>query len=647
MDWARDIPCRNIIIYGYCKKEKEGCPFRHESEEPAKQSTLIPSTTTTAMTSTSATTTSNANGVSQISSSTISMPKFNAKVSASFTPMSSKSNILSDENNLRETTSTTTLTNSSLPSQQSNGQIPPLSATGSFGPPTFNPYATESFTPASSSGNHASVPMAGDDSARGIYSLLTNTENNLPGSVGNSEYDKNSSIPGSAPMDFKFLNIYPPPHSLLQYHLYAPDPPPHLKLSLKPNERTPESLFIPNDLREQLLKKNLASLQVFPPGGAIPTLVQEYFNLVPLDFNQKVDNKESNLGHENTLYKVFSNTDGNVYLLRRIHNVKIQDTTQISRTFQSWKSVQCSNVVKLVDLFQTTKFNDSSLCAIYDYYPLSSSLYEAHFVNFPLTPITQEYLWSYLVQLVNALNAVHSKGLAINILDWHKVIVTGSPGRIKITGCGPFDVLNFNANRTRDIYAEQQQNFVDLGLLLKDLSSKMSSIKSQAIDDLAVEDKFKTVIKYLLDEQNKEKTIKDLSHLFYDKMLASIDSTLSMTDYTEGVLSRELENGRLFRLICKLNFIYGRMESRIDIDWSESGGKFPIVLFYDFVFHQVDSSGKNIIDLTHVLRSLNKLDAGVSEKIVLATPDEMNCIIISYQELRDLIDSTFRLLLGQ
>ena len=268
-------------------------------------------------------------------------------------------------------------------------------------------------------------------------------------------------------------------------------------------------------------------------------------------------------------------------------------------------------------------------------------------MNFPLTPITQEYLWSYLVQLVNALNAVHSKGLAINILDWHKVIVTGSPGRIKITGCGPFDVLNFNANRTRDIYAEQQQNFVDLGLLLKDLSSKMSSIKSQAIDDLAVEDKFKTVIKYLLDEQNKEKTIKDLSHLFYDKMLASIDSTLSMTDYTEGVLSRELENGRLFRLICKLNFIYGRMESRIDIDWSESGGKFPIVLFYDFVFHQVDSSGKNIIDLTHVLRSLNKLDAGVSEKIVLATPDEMNCIIISYQELRDLIDSTFRLLLGQ
>ena len=64
--------------------------------------------------------------------------------------------------------------------------------------------------------------------------------------------------------------------------------------------------------------------------------------------------------------------------------------------------------------------------------------------------------------------------------------------------------------------------------------------------------------------------------------------------------------------------------------------------FYDYVFHQKDETGKNTMDLTHVLRCLNKLDAGVSEKIMLVTPDEMNCIIVSYKEMKDLVDSTFR-----
>ncbi|GAV53510.1 hypothetical protein ZYGR_0AK00120 [Zygosaccharomyces rouxii] len=505
----------------------------------------------------------------------------------------------------------------------------------SYVSPTYNPYATGSFTPSSSAGNPLN-PM-------GITATDAGTDFNLPmadaaaamgiGELSHADTDTKVNLP----------IMYPPMHSLLQYHLYAPDPPPHLRASLRPNERMAQDLFIPNDLREQLVKRNLASLQIFPLGGAIPSVVQDYFGLVPLDFNKNSGKKDSFMGHKNSLYKVFSNVDGKVYLLRRIHSVANLEQSYISKTFHAWSNVDCNNVVKLVDLFLTTKFGDSSLCAVYDFYPMANSLYEDHFVNFPLKPITQEYLWSYLVQLSNALNAVHSQGLVVDVLDLHKVIVTGSPGRIKIADCGPLDVLK--AGKTRDIVAEQQQSFVKLGNLLIELATKLGpegGAQTESVDNLVVDERFKNILKYLLSD--KHKSVSELASMFHDKIFSVIDSSLAYAEYTEGVLSKELENGRLFRLICKLNFIYGRMEHRIDVNWSESGDKFPILLFYDYVFHQVDATGKNIMDLTHVLRCLNKLDAGVGEKIALVTPDEMNCIIVSYKELRDLIDTTFRIL---
>ncbi|CAR27522.1 ZYRO0D00484p [Zygosaccharomyces rouxii] len=616
MDWPKDIPCRNVTIYGFCKKEKEGCPFKHDSNDYTN--VKVPA---------SAYADNNSSNFNPIVSSNTgsSTSKFNAKASASFTPMSAK-------------TSGFVPLNSGSTNGMGPVAEPPWLSTVPQQPyvsPTYNPYATGSFTPTSSAGNPLN-PM-------GITATDAGTDFNLPmadaaaamgiGELSQTDTDAKVNLP----------IMYPPMHSLLQYHLYAPDPPPHLRASLRPNERMAQDLFIPNDLREQLVKRNLASLQIFPLGGAIPSVVQDYFGLVPLDFNKNSGKKDSFMGHKNSLYKVFSNVDGKVYLLRRVHSVANVEPSYISKTFHAWSNVDCNNVVKLVDLFLTTKFGDSSLCAVYDFYPMANSLYEDHFVNFPLKPITQEYLWSYLVQLSNALNSVHSQGLVVDVLDLHKVIVTGSPGRIKIADCGPLDVLK--AGKTRDIVAEQQESFGKLGNLLIELATKLGpegGAQTESVDNLVVDEKFKDVLKYLLSD--KPKSVTELTCMFHDKIFSVINSSLTYAEYTEGVLSKELENGRLFRLICKLNFIYGRMEHRIDVNWSESGDKFPILLFYDYVFHQVDATGKNIMDLTHVLRCLNKLDAGVLEKIALVTPDEMNCIIVSYKELRDLIDTTFRIL---
>lgn len=717
-EWAKDVPCRNVIIYGFCKKQKEGCPFKHDNDpagtEAAGASVASASGSagevhTTASSTVHSDAMTNPNTVQLNGSLMPSLPslaslskrstapsvapttpaaaaplghKFNAKNSETFTPGSSQGQTSAASGNAMD-----------LAGPPKLGKSYSQSFT-----PSFDAYASESFTPTSVRAN----PMEQMDS--GFAGMNIGGPLNAPVGPGNAgmmsqglaippgslpaqslpqsaqsmqaqqgqpqsqtQSQQAQGLSGSGPMfpvpmpgpnaamnPARFPSIYPPPHSILQYHLYAPDPPPHLQLPLKPNERTPEMLFIPNDIREELVKRNLEALQNFPPGGALPDVVQDYYGLIPLDFHKKSAERNRYKDHQNSLYKVFSNTDGKIYVLRRIHAIMDPiEPPQIAKTFKKWNALQSTNVVHLHDCFLTTAFGDSSLCFVYDYYPRAWSLYETHFTNFPLVPITQDLLWVYLIQLTNALREVHARNLVVRNFDWEKVLVTGSPGRIKVSSCNEVEPLVYGQELAYDeIGPQQQQDYARMGDLLYKLAAGIQSSGPVAagvasvenVDQLNVEDKFKDVLRYLLSPENTAKTVNELSVLFVDKIYLVYEALNTYTEKMEGVLSRELENGRLFRLMCKLNFIFGRVESRIDINWSESGEKFPIILFYDYVFHQVDAQGKAVMDLTHVLRCLNKLDAGVNEKLVLATPDEMNCIIISYKELKDLISTTFRAL---
>lgn len=41
--------------------------------------------------------------------------------------------------------------------------------------------------------------------------------------------------------------------------------------------------------------------------------------------------------------------------------------------------------------------------------------------------------------------------------------------------------------------------------------------------------------------------------------------------------------------------------------WAETGDRYPLKLFRDYVFHQVDANGQPVLDLAHVIESLNKV----------------------------------------
>lgn len=117
-------------------------------------------------------------------------------------------------------------------------------------------------------------------------------------------------------------------------------------------------------------------------------------------------------------------------------------------------------------------------------------------------------------------------------------------------------------------------------------------------------------------------------------VIQNFNSALHYEDSLEQDLMRELENGRLVRLLCKFGFINERPEFDHDPRWSETGDRYLLKLFRDYVFHAVDENGHPVVDLAHVLTCLNKLDAGVDEKLMLVSRDNYNCFVVSYKDVR-------------
>lgn len=82
--------------------------------------------------------------------------------------------------------------------------------------------------------------------------------------------------------------------------------------------------------------------------------------------------------------------------------------------------------------------NPSAIVFVYDYHPLSTTLYGEHLVPKPpqldrrtgrLQPVSMQIpertLWSYTVQLTNVLRCIHGHGLAARCVEPSKVLRTG------------------------------------------------------------------------------------------------------------------------------------------------------------------------------------------------------------------------------
>ncbi|RPA83043.1 hypothetical protein BJ508DRAFT_77975 [Ascobolus immersus RN42] len=435
----------------------------------------------------------------------------------------------------------------------------------------------------------------------------------------------------------------------LQYHLYAPRGPERTKLD--PHQRTIHGLFLPDNLREELQKKNEATLQSVP-NIALP-VVDVYHSLVPLDMT--VNKSSSAFGFPSSVYKAWSNKDGKPYVLRRIEGFRLANEKHIMNV-QRWKKILSGSIVTVHDAFTTTRFGDSSIIFVYDYHPCARTLHDEHFGGQSTRHLSQRnnhhqnaseaQIWNYMVQISTALKTIHAAGLAARLIDATKILITGK-GRIRLNACSILDVLAPDQHASMLEY--QLEDIHSLGRLVLSLACGGTGVLQNPKKGLEhvqrqYSAEFRAALNYLIvvPEQGQMKTIDEfISQYAYSHFAQSLDSAQLANDELESHLSRELENGRLVRLLTKINFIIERPEYEDQRAWSETGERYLLKLFRDYVFHSVDEHGHPAVDMAHVLACINKLDAGSDEKVMLVSRDEQNCFVASYKELKRHVDNAF------
>ncbi|CAJ2503580.1 Uu.00g109740.m01.CDS01 [Anthostomella pinea] len=509
----------------------------------------------------------------------------------------------------------------------------------------FKPTQFQEFTPQ----NNYEAPANGSADGGSInydpFSSMASVTQALPQNTPYNPYaEDHNPLAGPASGYYTGQNAYSAQSQPLQYHLYYPIA--STRESLQPYQRQVHDLFIPESVREDLQKKSEAARQVLASQSGVQASLQQYHSLVPLD--TKFRNAQSVFGPPTWVWKATSRKNGNIYCLRRIQGFRLTNEEAI-KAVNSWKKITHPNIVTTIEAFTTRDFNDSSLIFVHSYHPLSKTLAEHHFTTTRygrVAPVSERVLWSYLVQLSSALNSIHRAKLAARCVDISKVILTDK-NRVRLSACSIFDVLQFDAyRRFEDL---QQDDFFDLGKLIlsiatNTLPNSMPDLRS-LLEQLGrtYSPELKERIAWLLSPQQPsfvktaEQLVTDIAHHMDDVYIA----TSNAHDEAINQLGKELENGRVVRMLAKLGAINDRPEHGSEVHFSDMDGRRILKLFQDYVFHQVDAQGNPVVDLGHMISCLNKLDAGIDERIYLTSRDLQNTLVVSYKELKKQVQIAF------
>jgi PAB-dependent poly(A)-specific ribonuclease subunit 3 len=325
----------------------------------------------------------------------------------------------------------------------------------------------------------------------------------------------------------------------------------------------------------------------------------------------------------------------------------------ILTVMKEWKKIKNGNVVTVHEAFTTREFGDSSLIFAYDYHPLSKTLQEHHLQpthgNRYRAPsaVPENVLWGYICQITNALKTIHSNKLAARCLEPSKIILSDN-NRIRLSACSILDVVQFETN-TKSVPELQEEDLVKFGKLILALATgappaHLNNIQV-ALDSLVTKysANFKDAVAWLIAPSNpgESKSIENFISGIATHMTTFFDLALQDNDEKQFHLARELENGRVARSMMKLMAIIDRNELGGVASWSETGDRYQLKLFRDYVFHRVEADGKPNLSMGHMLSCLSKLDAGIDEMVVLNSPDNETVFVLTYRELKQMFDRAF------
>lgn len=407
-------------------------------------------------------------------------------------------------------------------------------------------------------------------------------------------------------------------------------------------------------------------------------------------------------GFVTSSYRATNINTNQTVCLRRVHSYQPigQNRKSLLWLIENWKKIQCPTMVKLYQVFTTEDFGDNSIIFVYHYFPQantmtqqyfndaqnaglgggSSSIYGFSATNRPYSQqnailknrlLPENLLWHYIIQISSAIRHIHSLGFAFRVFDPSEILITtpipkGPPSqlqpsqypRVRLNTSGLFDIIAHDLeiqSRNRDLkefyQRHQSDDLVAFGQLLLALGTNSIASVQRANWETALEQITRTysadlraVIVSLLSIKQQSatrRTINDIMPMIGARFYVQLSLSYDALDTSQIELERENLNGRLFRTMVKLSMINDRPELRMDPSWSETGDRYMLKLFREYVFHQVTEDGTPWLDCGHVVSTLTKFNAASPEKICLISRDGQHVVVVSYSELKKCFDNAF------
>jgi len=414
----------------------------------------------------------------------------------------------------------------------------------------------------------------------------------------------------------------------------------------RPGHSTVSSQFMSSQLSQYLLQRQMFMFAHVPPNNpiGIPEYIHIYHSLLPLEDMVK-PKVSAALGLSTKVLKGVSSNDGCPYSLWRLNDSQVPPTRdsfqEAKEIIRKWSAVaNYPHLVGLRDAFLSTEFGGAALYMVYDFHPKAATLDKVYLRSSNRSPVSEDILWSFAVQLANLLVNVHSQGLALGpSLAPSKVLITNKI-RIRASAIGIHSILHKDAGRS--MQEQQSEDVVRVGQLLLLMACKAGS-GSPSME--TVERHYsKLFVQLLQNILSPQKGLlpnsNHLCHMLSQYAFTELSKMNTLNDMLYENLYKELQNGRLLKLLVKLGMVNERPDD-VTMHWADSGDRYLLKLFRDFVFHQKSEDGRPDLDWGHVFESLNKLDAGVGEPMMLVSRDEKSVLVVSYKDIKQAVTSAY------
>jgi PAB-dependent poly(A)-specific ribonuclease subunit 3 len=378
--------------------------------------------------------------------------------------------------------------------------------------------------------------------------------------------------------------------------------------------------------------------------------------VLPLDNDRARRRTTGSFGFLTSTFKVTSTLDGVTYALKRVDGINAPKAA-VDRICANWQRVAAQASIVTLRSVQMCKAGplpgaaDSgsgmALFFEHDYVPGAVSLHQRVVLSGAEAPAVPEAaLWSWASQLALGVSAAHTAGLAFRCLSPRHVIMSEFQ-RVRLAGGGVVDVLEMESPAT--LQSQQEGDMQALGQLLLQVACREELPQAHAATDASMQvlmqkceeqysAQWSALLRQLLHEQC---SAAQLLAALAPSMATTLNRSLSLNDSLHGALGITHASSRLLRTIVKLSQVTERAEHGGDPSWAETGERYALKLFRDFVFHQVDEQGRPVLDAGHIVEALSRLDVADGTPVMLSSRDGENLLVASYATLARSLNSAY------